>query len=45
MVFLKSSAELRDKLWAYPWMMGFLVIFIGYQSYLLAISRHGDLVS
>ncbi len=24
-------ALLRDKLWAYPWMIGFLALFIGYQ--------------
>ena len=30
-------AVLRDKLWAYPWMMGFLALFIVYQCYLLAI--------
>ncbi|WP_334121716.1 DUF2127 domain-containing protein [Glutamicibacter sp.] len=28
-------AVLKDKLWAYPWMIAFLVIFIGYQSYQL----------
>jgi len=27
------AAVLRDKLWAYPWMIGFLLIFIVYQSY------------
>ena len=26
-------AVLRDKLWAYPWLIGFLVAFIGYQGY------------
>jgi uncharacterized membrane protein len=31
-------AVLRDKLWAYPWMVGFLILFIGYQSYLFAFS-------
>jgi len=30
-------AVLRDKLWAYPWMIGFLLIFIAYQAYRLAI--------
>lgn len=28
-------AVLLDKLWAYPWMIGFLAIFIGYQAYTL----------
>ena len=28
-------AVLRDQLWAYPWMIGFLIAFIGYQSYKL----------
>jgi len=28
-------AVLKNKLWAYPWMIGFLVIFIFYQLYLL----------
>ncbi|WP_158864234.1 DUF2127 domain-containing protein [Leifsonia sp. AG29] len=31
-------AVLRDRLWAYPWMLGFLVVFIGWQGYELA--RH-----
>ena len=31
-------AVLRDKLWAYPWMMGFLGIFIVYQVYLFALN-------
>jgi len=26
-------AVLLDKLWAYPWMIAFLLMFIGYQSY------------
>ncbi|WP_417564237.1 DUF2127 domain-containing protein [Microbacterium sp.] len=26
-------AVLRDRLWAYPWLIGFLVVFIGYQVY------------
>ncbi|WP_040166417.1 DUF2127 domain-containing protein [Microbacterium gorillae] len=25
-------AVLRDKLWAYPWLIGFLTVFIGYQT-------------
>jgi uncharacterized membrane protein len=26
-------ALLRDKLWAYPWMIAFLLVFIAYQGY------------
>jgi uncharacterized membrane protein len=29
-------ALLRDRLWAYPWMIGLLVVFIAYQLYRLA---------
>lgn len=29
-------ALLRDKLWAYPWMIGFLALFIGYQFWMIA---------
>ena len=32
------AALLRNQAWAYPWMIGFLVIFIGYQLYRLALS-------
>ena len=32
------SALLRNQTWAYPWMIGFLLVFIGYQPYLLALS-------
>ena len=31
------AAVLKDKLWAYPWMIGFLLVFIGYQLYRMAI--------
>jgi len=31
------AALLRNQAWAYPWMIGFLVIFIGYQLYRLAL--------
>lgn len=31
-------AVLRDHLWAYPWMIVFLVIFIVYQGYQIAVS-------
>ena len=30
-------AVLRDQMWAYPWMIGFLVVFIAYQSYLMVL--------
>jgi uncharacterized membrane protein len=26
-------AVLRDRLWAYPWLIAFLLVFIGYQAY------------
>lgn len=32
------AALLRNQIWAYPWMIGFLLIFIGYQLYRLALS-------
>ncbi len=31
------AAVLRDRLWAYPWMIGFLLVFIAYQAYRLAL--------
>jgi len=31
-------AVLRDRLWAYPWMIAFLIAFIAYQSYQLILS-------
>ena len=31
-------AVLRDKLWAYPWMIAFLLVFIAYQAYRLLVS-------
>ncbi|MGN6128918.1 MAG: DUF2127 domain-containing protein [Nocardioidaceae bacterium] len=31
------AAVLRDQLWAYPWMIAFLLVFIGYQGYRFAI--------
>jgi uncharacterized membrane protein len=30
-------AVLRDKLWAYPWMIAFLIAFIAYQSYRMIV--------
>lgn len=35
---LLVAAVLRDKLWAYPWMIAFLLIFIGYQLYQICIA-------
>jgi uncharacterized membrane protein len=32
------AALLRNQIWAYPWMLGFLLIFIGYQLYRLVLS-------
>jgi uncharacterized membrane protein len=32
------AALLRNQIWAYPWMLAFLLIFIGYQLYRLALS-------
>ncbi len=32
------AALLRNQAWAYPWMIGFLLLFIGYQLYRLALS-------
>ncbi|MFL6071178.1 MAG: DUF2127 domain-containing protein, partial [Actinomycetes bacterium] len=29
------GAVLKDRIWAYPWMMAFLALFIGYQTWLL----------
>jgi uncharacterized membrane protein len=31
-------AVLRDKLWAFPWMIGFLIVFIGYQIYQISVA-------
>lgn len=31
------AAVLRERLWAYPWMITFLVVFIGYQTYRVAL--------
>ena len=29
------GAVLKDRIWAYPWMMGFLALFVAYQTWLL----------
>jgi len=31
------AALLRNQIWAYPWMIGFLLIFIGYQLYRIVL--------
>lgn len=31
-------ALLRNRLWAYPWLIGVLVVFIGYQAYRIALA-------
>ncbi len=31
-------AVLKDKLWAYPWMIAFLLVFIAYQSYEMVVA-------
>lgn len=37
-------AVLKDKLWAYPWMIAFLLVFIPYQGYRIAVAFSWDLV-
>lgn len=32
------AALLLNQMWSYPWMIGFLILFIGYQLYLIALS-------
>ena len=38
-------ALLRTKLWAYPWTIGFLVVFIGYQLYRIVVTPAAWLVA
>ena len=38
-------ALLLDKLWAYPWMIGFLTLFIGYQLYRIALHPTTGLIA
>jgi uncharacterized membrane protein len=38
-------ALLLDKLWAYPWMIGFLGVFIGYQLYRIALHPSAGLIA
>jgi uncharacterized membrane protein len=37
-------AVLREKLWAYPWLIGFLLVFIGYQVYRFVLEPGWGLV-
>jgi uncharacterized membrane protein len=39
------TALLLNKLWAYPWMIVVLVIFIGYQLYRIALSPSAGLIA
>lgn len=38
------TALFKDKLWAYPWMIGFLVVFIVYQCYRIVVDHSIALV-
>jgi uncharacterized membrane protein len=38
-------ALLRNRLWAYPWMIAFLVVFIGYQLYRIWLVPAGWLIA
>lgn len=37
-------AVLKEKLWAYPWMIAFLLIFIAYQVYQMTLKLSGGLL-
>jgi uncharacterized membrane protein len=39
------AALLRNKLWAYPWLIAVLLAFIGYQLYRIAIKPTGGLIA
>ena len=39
------AALLRTKLWAYPWMIAFLVVFIAYQLYRIALTPTAWLIA
>ena len=39
------GALLRNKLWAYPWMIAVLVAFIGYQLYRIAVGPTAGMVA
>ena len=34
---MRAAAVLRGKLWGYPWMIGFLLLFIEYQLYRISV--------
>ncbi len=38
-------AILRAKIWAYPWMIGVLLVFIAYQGYQIAIAPSAELIA
>ena len=38
-------ALLRNQIWAYPWMIGFLLLFIGYQLYRIALSPTAGMIA
>jgi uncharacterized membrane protein len=38
-------AVLRNKLWAYPWMIGFLLVFIVFQAYQIAVGFSWGLIA
>jgi len=42
---LLVAALLRNKLWAYPWLIAVLLAFIGYQLYRIAIKPTGGLIA
>lgn len=39
------AALLRNQIWAYPWMLAFLLIFIGYQLYRIVLSPTFGLIA
>lgn len=39
------AALLRNRLWAYPWMIGFLLLFIGYQLYRIVLHPTAGLIA
>lgn len=39
------AALLQNRLWAYPWMLAFLLVFIGYQLYRIALDPTAALVA
>lgn len=39
------AALLRNKLWAYPWMIAFLLAFIGYQLYRIVLDPTAGLIA